>query len=284
VKFWASIFKPEQIEIVNVRMKNQDLEELDKELYYELIDKERQEDQKWEKEINEAFKGVEFDVHVRMHYGNSLLELKTISLKENYDLVICGKKQSILSSNQLSENLAKEIEASFLLIPETAIPQCKKILVPTDCSVHASLALKTAQKIKESQPETQLSVLRVYEVPTGYHYIGHSFEEAAHNMGKVAEKKVQDQLKKLDMEVDDIHIELKKEHSNAEHIQANAATNRADLIITGSKGITASAHMLLGTTASKMIHNIGRAPILIIKKKGETLDFLGALSKLINPE
>lgn len=284
VKFWARLLKPEHIDIIHVQLKQSDLEDLDQHLFEKIIENDREDNKRWEQELSNAFKDLKLNIKVRTHYGNSLIELKTISAQENYDLVVCGKKQSTPSTEQLTESLAKEIQASFLLIPETALPQCKKILVPTDCSNHASLALQTAKQIKEAKPDTKITVTRIYEVPSGYHYIGHSFEEASYNMAQNAQKKVHTQLEKLGMKADELKVELKTQHSNAEHIQKIACDGYADLIIAGSKGITASAHMLMGTTASRMMRHVGRAPLLIIKKKGETLDFLGALGKLMNPE
>jgi len=54
----------------------------------------------------------------------------------------------------------------------------------------------------------------------------------------------------------------------------------ADMILLGSRGRTTSAAILLGSTAEKLIHANKYLPMLIFKKKGETMGFFDALFKL----
>ena len=54
----------------------------------------------------------------------------------------------------------------------------------------------------------------------------------------------------------------------------------ADLILLGSRGRTTSAAILLGSTAEKVIQSNKYLPMLIFKKKGETMGFFDALFKI----
>lgn len=283
VRFWASIFEPDQIDLINVQMSNKDWQEIDNNSFNKIIEKQKETDKEWKKGITEELKGVANEINVRIHYGSSLVELISLSVQEDYDLVVCGKKQAILSTGQLTEELAKEIPASFLLIPETAIPQCKRILIPSDGSKHSDLALETAIHIKSAKPKTELLATQVYKVPQGYHYIGQTLEDATYNTQQNSQKKLTQQLSRLGFKADEVILKLRNQRSCAEHIQNVAIDKQVDLIIAGSKGITAAAYVLMGTTASRMMRHMGRAPLLIVKKKGETMDFITALSTLMNP-
>ena len=48
----------------------------------------------------------------------------------------------------------------------------------------------------------------------------------------------------------------------------------------GSKGRTASASILLGSVAEKLVQANNEIPMLILKKKGENMGFFEALFKI----
>lgn len=284
VRFWATLLKPEQIDFISIQIDDKEWEEVDPSLYEKFKLKLRESDRKWIDAVTEQTQDYPCSTKLHVQYGNSLVELIEVTHQGNYDLVVCGKKQAIQSTGQLTEELAKEIQASFLLIPETALAQCKRLLVPSDCSEHSNLAFDTAMLIKGQKPSTKIYTTTIYDVPQGYHTIGLSLEEAAYNRQQNCQKKLTAQLSKLGYQADETILRQKTRRSNAEQIQQIASDLHADLIVTGSKGMSASAYILMGTTASRMMRHMGRAPLLIIKRKGETMDFLTALGKLMNPE
>lgn len=284
IRFWASILQPQQIAVVNVQTNQKEWAEIDNNAFKKVTDQQKKADAHWKKEILHQLEDLSCDINVHIHYGDSLVELVSVTLKEHFDLVVCGKKQSLKSTGSLTEELAKEIEASFLLIPETAEPQCKRILIPSDGSKHSDLALDTAVHIKSSKPKIELIATQVYKVPQGYHYVGQSYEEASYNTQQNSQKKLSEQLTRLGYDVNDMVLKLRNQRSCAEHIQNLALEKQVDLIIAGSKGITAAAYMLMGTTATRMMRHMGRASLLIVKQKGETMNFLSAVGKLMNPE
>ena len=58
VCFWVSIFKPDQIDLINVQMSNKDWEEIDNNAFNRIIEKQKESDQEWNKATAKELKGV----------------------------------------------------------------------------------------------------------------------------------------------------------------------------------------------------------------------------------
>ena len=122
--------------------------------------------------------------------------------------------------------------------------------------------------------------LHLYEVPHGYSKTGKSFEEFSEIMKENAKK----DFKKFASKHENSNLECVMLLKNGDNI-GNQITEygkeiEADLILLGSRGRSASAAILLGSTAEKLIKANKELPMLIFKKKGETMGFFDALFKI----
>jgi nucleotide-binding universal stress UspA family protein len=287
VHFWEKLLKPNHITYVHIRKESENWEDLDSTQFTKMIQKERDLDHKWVELMHERIRsnGTDTGFDVKIKYGNSFDRVLEICHEDDIDLVIAGKKQSTESAGTLTEEFARRLPTSFLLIPESANSSCSSILVASDFSDYSSYAINYAAQVAANANNTiALHAANVYSVPTGYHYIGKTYEEFAEDMHKVAAKKLNNQLSSLKLVDVEPHFHLKKENHTAKHLFEIANDCKADLVVLGAKGATETAYNLIGSTAARMLRFVGKAPLLIIKKKGETYSLLKALGQIIEPK
>jgi nucleotide-binding universal stress UspA family protein len=196
------------------------------------------------------------------------------------DLIIMGRKDTMPGHGVLADGVAKKAPCSVLLVQEKRpIKFPKKILIATDFSSHNHLIYEFAEQITDKLG-AELVPLHLYEVPHGYSKTGKTYEEFSEIMKENAKNDFRKFVSKHN------HPELECEMilndgKNAWNLILEFATKiEADMILLGSRGRTTSAAVLLGSTAEKLIHVNKYLPMLIFKKKGETMGFFDALFKL----
>lgn len=221
------------------------------------------------------------EVEVFAEEGNHPLDtfLRWARIKD-VDLVIMGRKETMAGNGVLADGVAKKAPCSVLLVQEKRpVKFPKKILIATDFSSHNHQIYEFAEHVADKL-KAELVPVHLYEVPQGYSKTGKSFEEFAEIMKENARtdfKKFVSKHNSPDMECEMIL----NEGENPGHLILDFAINiEADLILLGSRGRTTSAAILLGSTAEKLIHANKFLPMLIFKKKGETMGFFDALFKL----
>jgi len=141
----------------------------------------------------------------------------------------------------------------------------KKILVPTDFSVHSEYALKTAAQIAKKNGG-EVFLLHMLELP---HQAGDAvgsgsdipeimiFKNAA--MNKLEELMNHESLEGLKVS-EIIQFELA-----FEGIMRVSEINNIDLIVMGSHGTSGFKQMFIGSNAEKVVRN-SEIPVLIVKK------------------
>ncbi|WP_017729982.1 universal stress protein [Nafulsella turpanensis] len=206
-----------------------------------------------------------------------------IAKERDIDLLVVGKKMGLKGEGILARKLAKVAHLSILMVPEVLPQLMDRILVPVDFSEDSLLALKQAIKIKEtSEVPMNITCHHVYRLPSGWHSTGKSKEEFASIMKGHAEKDYQKFLKQLGPDHPQIPciFTLEEENNAAQEIYQQAVKDRSDLIVLGSKGKTAAASALLGSTAERLAECDKNIPLLIAKDKTDNLSFLEALFKI----
>jgi nucleotide-binding universal stress UspA family protein len=199
---------------------------------------------------------------------------------KDVDLIIMGRKDVLVGNGVLADGVAKKAPCSVLLVQEKRpIKFPKKILIPTDFSSHNHMIYEFGEVIAD-ELDAELVPMHIYEVPHGYSKTGKTFEE----FSEIMKENSQNDFKKFVSKHH--HPELKCEMVLNEGknpgtlILEFAQKIDADMILLGSRGRTTSAAILLGSTAEKLIHANKYLPMLIFKKKGETMGFFDALFKL----
>jgi nucleotide-binding universal stress UspA family protein len=205
--------------------------------------------------------------------------LRWAKLKD-VDLIIMGRKDDLVGNGVLADGVAKKAPCSVLLVQEKRpIKFPKKILIPTDFSAHNHMIYEFAELIAD-QLDAELVPMHIYEVPHGYSKTGKSFEEFSEIMKENARNDFKKFVSKHHHKELECALVLAEGKNPGSLILEFAQEIDADMILLGSRGRTTSAAILLGSTAEKLIHVNKYLPMLIFKKKGETMGFFDALFKL----
>ena len=225
------------------------------------------------------------DVTYEIKKGPPSLLLKTAA-KFDADLIIVGQKKSLPGTSVTTMRLARRASCNLLIIPETETPvepKAERILVPVDFSSYSKLALEqTIDVAAKTGTVKEIICQNVYNVPTGYHYTGKSFEE----FGEIMKKNAQEDFKKFMKNIDTQGYEIKEQYSLdvnddlASDIYDYADKVQPDVILIGAKGRTATAALFLGSLAEKMVHDKMHYPLLVVRYKGKSAGIIETLKEL----
>ncbi|UII28153.1 universal stress protein [Fulvivirga maritima] len=221
----------------------------------------------------------EFSVEIKEGNAEDKI-LRWADIKE-IDLLVVGKKVNLKGRGTLTGKLAKTIHCSVLFVPEMANNSVSSVLIATDCSETSALALDQAMFFKE-KTGAQVIVQNSFEVPSGYHTSGKSYEEFTEIMRSNAYEDVVEFLYDNKVKESDVEIILShdEEDDPADMAWKVAEEKKVDMVTIGSKGRTGLASILLGSVADKMVSYNRAIPLLIVKDKNENLNFLQALLNL----
>jgi len=202
------------------------------------------------------------------------------ALVKDVDLMIMGRKETLQGSGSLAKGIAKKAPCSILMLQEKRPPGLpKKIMVPTDFSDHTEMIYEFSERICEDL-HAELIPVHIYQVPHGYSKTGKSFEEFSEIMKENASNDFKKFLQKNNHKNLECAFVLHEGGDEGEIILKEAHKNNADMILLGSRGRTKSAAILLGSVAEKLVMVNNVLPMLIFKKKGETVGFFEALFRI----
>lgn len=219
---------------------------------------------------------------VEIHEETGLNELLRSARDKALDLVIVGRRLpgDGRAAGSTFLRLARKAPCSVLVVPDKSRLHLGRALVLVDGSEHARLALDTALTIVRTDPGGKPEVLAqcVYTVDYGYRYAGLSFSEAVANMEKITRERLQPMLD----EADTTGVEFELVLTYSEHVPQAAydlaSARNMDFIVVGSRGARTAPAALMGGVEERVLAG-SPAPVLVVKKKGETVRFLDALLK-----
>jgi len=199
---------------------------------------------------------------------------------KDVDLMIMGRKEELPGTGSLAKNVAIKAPCSVLLLQERRPPGLpKKIMIPSDFSDHTDLIYEFGERISE-ELNAELIPVHLYEVPHGYSKTGKTYEEFAEIMKENAKQDFRNFIQKFNHKELDCQFVLNDGQGQGKALLDEAQQLGADMILIGSRGKTKSAAILLGSVAEKLVIVNNILPMLIFKKKGETMGFFAALFKI----
>ena len=147
----------------------------------------------------------------------------------------------------------------------------RKILVPTDFSVHANHAFRLAAEIA-IETDAELTLLTVVNYPGGsaLHTTGVGRGNPTENkyIQELTEK-VQEKIKDLpdDINLHDVNLKRKVQVGNPfTHISDEITQNDTDLVIMGTKGTSGLDEVFIGSNTERVVR-IAKCPIISVKEK-----------------
>jgi nucleotide-binding universal stress UspA family protein len=143
----------------------------------------------------------------------------------------------------------------------------RAILVPTDFSPAAELAIATAHRLLAAlEQDARLILLNVFNLPieyTAYGPIPTSVTFLQDN-GLEAERRLYEAAQALQRE--GLTVETVAREGDPGHVIAEEAEKRgADLIAMGTRGLTGLRHLLLGSTAERVVE-YAPCPVMTIRR------------------
>ena len=220
---------------------------------------------------------------VQMLAGGGVVEVLRSARDSQLDLIVKGRR---LPANQLAvvgsrfTRLARKAPCSVLLVPNYVRPHLSRILVPTDFSDHSRMALELSLEMVRSAEalgeRPQITLLTVGAVGYGYKKVGLSMRNATQQLIDTANGRLEEFLHGVDTSGIDVECIAMCAEDDAEAIHELGVARKVDLIMIGSRGLTASAAALLGSTTERVLVRTA-IPLLVVKRKGETVGLLNAL-------
>jgi nucleotide-binding universal stress UspA family protein len=139
----------------------------------------------------------------------------------------------------------------------------RKILCPIDFSRHADLIVEWATHLAEEHG-SQIVLLHAYHLPVEFQQLEGAYlpadfwdsvkEEAARSLARYAE-----QIRARGIDVK----ECVREGYPASVIEEEAAVEKADMIVMGSRGLSGLKHLLLGSVAERVVQK-SHCPVLTV--------------------
>lgn len=273
----------DKIYFLNV-MKNLELPQKIVEKYPDLI---APMDEATKKEIQytideEAGNQLKGDIEIKVTDGNRAEKiLKWAKIKE-VDLIVLGRKSGLDGQGIVSGKVVKLAPCSVVFVPEVLPETLQNLVIPIDYSSTSKLAFEFALNIAKKIAGLKLTCLNVYNVPSGYHYSGKSYEEFEEIMKQNAEESFSEFISNFDTKGITVepNYRLDKHNDIAKTIYKFALKNKASAIAVGSKGRTQAAAVLLGSIAEKLINLNSQIPTIVVKQRRHNMDFLEALMEI----
>ena len=231
--------------------------------------------------LDHAFDGIDCNFHFDVLEGDPTHQIIRWARLKEIDLIILGKKQYHIGKGVTSRNIVNIAHCSALFVTANSRIEPKTILLPTDFSRASHLALQKALKIA-SLVKARLTCLHTYEVPTGYHTTGKTYEEFADIMLKHSQEDFNEFIKEEGVDATSLEVKyLLDKHGHPDLlISEYAASHHYDLVVIGSKGRTALSSVLLGSVAAKLVESDFDSPVLVVKAKEDNLGLVDAILQL----
>ncbi|MGY6744962.1 MAG: universal stress protein [Cecembia sp.] len=235
-------------------------------------------------EINALIRSHDFpkntDIEVIVEEGKPMETVLRWAKIKDTDVLIMGRKEELEGSGSLAKTMAHRAPCSVLFFTEKSpVKTPKKLLVPMDFSDHSVMTLAFADRLA-GEIGAEVLGMHVYTIPLGYYKTGKSHAEFDMIMKDLAIKDYKKFLQKHKLPEYNCLFLLKEEGNEGRFIIKVAKENQADMILMGSRGRSASAAVLLGSIAEKLVNVNNEVPTLIFKKKGENMSFLDALMRI----
>jgi len=238
-----------------------DLEISEGEEFQQLIQKELR------SKVDKHFNNTDVSVNISLLEGQPTKSILRELNSVDADLLILGKKTQYKGQGILSRKIARYAHTSVLFVPETVTYSLNRILVPLQFKKPSAKAVTFAHELSDVSG-TDIVLQHVYEYPTQYFPYMPS-ESHTKKMEAHLQKKFKRFLNKYNLPDHDCILTPLKEGKNEDEIYNLSIQEQTDLIITGARGKSNTAALLIEEKSERMANYNFRVPLLIYKDKSE---------------
>jgi nucleotide-binding universal stress UspA family protein len=186
-------------------------------------------------------------------------------------VILVGHRKKISGRRALARRLAMKAPCSVWLAPEGSPAQINGILVAVDFSHHSEHAVSIATAIAQRRNLASCRALHVYFNPS----IAGIEEYQSHVRGREQEA-FDEFIGDLDLHGVSVTPVFEESPSVSHAIQRSVDQGGVDLVVMGTRGLSRSASILLGSQSEDTIMET-HIPILVVKRRGERMGLLDVL-------
>jgi len=219
----------------------------------------------------DALGGVDATTDIQV--GPAVQTILLAAEKHEADLVVTGTRglsgvrHLLLGST--AERLVQHAPLPVLAIHPDMPPKdvVRRILVPTDFSDDAELALHTALRLLAGTDGAEVVLFHAFHIPIEYVHLAGGFV-----LPDVAESAVADARAALERVAEPLRAEghtietVARQGYAPQAIEIEARERKVDLIAMGTHGRSFLPHMLLGSTAERVVQN-APCPVLTVRRE-----------------
>jgi nucleotide-binding universal stress UspA family protein len=233
-------------------------------------------------ELNSAHK---CSIKAVIREGAVLDEISKVMKEESIDMMVLGTGSVHTGHpNRLgitAKRIAHKIPCDMLFARSGSEGPWDKVIVATDFSSCAGVAFGRACKIAREYGAKSLTVVHAFDVPQTFHRLGLSEEQVVPKMRKHAEKGLEEWLADNAKHSEGLEIERVVVTGDPAAAVCKEATARgSNLIVVGAHGRTASAAVLLGNVAERIIRD-APCSVWTERAEGQGLTFAKAIARLM---
>lgn len=218
----------------------------------------------------------DFYPHIKILDGSPRKEILEWVNTHDSDLVVVGKRTGLHASCALAKKLARDSEASLLLVPQSAKAQFSSLLCPVDFSKDADDAITVACEIGKAAGADSLEIFHLYYHPI-YQYgeemaLNYNFEWnygtfnselAEHSEGQLQQRRERTVVQQSGMK---ISTKVEGGFDIPSAIECRATKCEADLCVVGQCDRSGLDAFFLGNNAETLMHTLN-VPLLIVGEK-----------------
>lgn len=222
------------------------------------------------------------NVNIHVIEGLKLQSITKFAHDKDIDLMVTDQGEQDEEHQLILPKIARNLTCDLAIVPATVPEDINRLLVPIDFSENSSMALQFAQLLKSFDPNIKIQGLHIYKVPQGYRKSGMTYDEFAQVMLDNAKHQLKQFYKDNEIDSSDVEMnyQLQKGDNIPTMINRFALSNKADMILIGSRGRDTLSSFILGSIAEQVINKDHYLPLVIVKNKGASMKLWQALLEL----
>jgi nucleotide-binding universal stress UspA family protein len=203
--------------------------------------------------------------------GSRLDRLLEFVAENASDALLVGLHEAHRGRRSMARRLARSAPCSLWMFPEGSPVSLKRLIAAVDYSHHSAYALSTAAGLASSAGIPECTAVHVYFNQVAA--LNEDFDESMRSRNGEYFTRFTAPLNLYERR---ITPRMEASPNVAAGILRAAEEEPADVIVMGTRGLSPSLSVLLGSEAEQVIQE-SRLPVLVVKHRGERIGFLQAL-------